>query len=142
MTDATSAAPLSAQAAQSEHEFCAKAGPLPAPGGDGRRFPRFNFRACINAVVYPSAADAAEQPLACQVLTRDISRSGINIVHKAQLFPGQAVTVVLNDGVERSVEVIWCRRLGAGCYSAGCRFVRQDDPAPREACAAPQPPAR
>jgi hypothetical protein len=51
----------------------------------------------------------------------------MNILHKTQLFPGQLVDVVLHDGNRRRLEVKWCRRLGVGCYTAGCRFVRTDE---------------
>ena len=49
-----------------------------------------------------------------------------DLLHKQQLFPGQKIDLVLTDGQERRVEVIWCRRLGVGCYSAGCRFVKAE----------------
>ncbi len=113
-------------AAESEHEFFASGGPLPSSWDDGRLFPRFHFRACVDALVYPPAGDPSQEPQHCQVLTRDISRGGMNILHKAQLFPGQFADVVLHDGQQRRLEIMWCRRLGAGCYTAGCRFVRAD----------------
>jgi hypothetical protein len=113
-------------AAESEHEFFANSGPLPSSWDDGRQFPRFHFRACVDALVYPPAGDPSQEPQHCQVLTRDISRGGMNILHKAQLFPGQFADVVLHDGQQRRLEIMWCRRLGAGCFTAGCRFVRAD----------------
>ncbi len=124
--DITSPADISA--VETEHEFMAQAGPLaPVAGDDGRRFPRFHFRSCIDALVHPPANSPDGEPLHCQMLTRDISRGGMNVLHKAQLFPGQLIDVILHDGQRRRLEVMWCRRLGAGCFTAGCRFVRIDD---------------
>ena len=113
-------------AVQSEHEFHASNEPLKVAWEDSRRFPRFHLRVCIEATVYPPTNNRSQQLLKCQMLTRDISRGGMNILHKTQLFPGQLVDVVLHDGNHRRLEVKWCRRLGAGCYTAGCRFVRTD----------------
>ncbi len=120
------------EAARSEHEF--NVGPdvkslAESSGADSRRFPRLNYRTCVSAVVHPAPGEAGELPdvvARFQMLTRDISRGGLNLLHKQQLFPGQKIDLVLTDGQERRVEVIWCRRLGVGCYSAGCRFVKAD----------------
>ncbi|MEX2172829.1 MAG: PilZ domain-containing protein [Pirellulaceae bacterium] len=125
-TETENTLPVNVNPVGTEHEFFAKTGPLPIAWEDGRRFPRFHFRSCIEAVVYPPDNDPSQEPLACQVLTRDISRGGMQILHKAQLFPGQNLDVVLQDGMPRRLEVMWCRRLGSSCYSAGCRFVRTD----------------
>lgn len=115
-------------AAESEHEFNVQLVPAPAEAShDERRFPRAPFRACLQAIVFPPPGDTqsgGDSGTSCQFLTRDISRSGLNLLHKQQLFPGQKIDVVLTDGQERQLEVIWCRRLGAGSYSAGCRFVK------------------
>ena len=120
--------PASISAVESEHEFMAVAGSLaPVANDDGRRFPRFHFRACIDALVHPPANNPDAEPVHCQMLTRDLSRGGINVLHKAQLFPGQLIDVILHDGQRRRLEVMWCRRLGAGCFTAGCRFVRTDN---------------
>ena len=127
MTTSSTTQPADISAVQSEHEFLAQ--PVePSATADGRRFPRLNLRACVSAVVYAppgeTSDEAAGEGTRCQVLTRDISRGGMNILHKQQLFPGQKIDVVLNDGQQRRLEVTWCRRLGVGCYSAGCRFVK------------------
>jgi hypothetical protein len=127
MTTSSTSQPADISAVQSEHEFFAQSDD-PSVTADGRRFPRRDLRACINAVVYAppgeTAGEAADDGTRCQILTRDISRGGMNILHKQQLFPGQKIDVVLADGQQRRLEVTWCRRLGVGCYSAGCRFVK------------------
>jgi hypothetical protein len=115
-------------AADSEHEFNVQlaSSPVEAPTADERRFPRVPYQACLQAVVFPPPGEeqGSDAGTPCQLLTRDISRAGINLLHKQQLYPGQKIDVVLPDGQERRLAVIWCRRLGVGCYSAGCRFVK------------------
>lgn len=109
-----------------EHEFCVKLEPVSNGTSESRRFPRLDFRACVQALVHAPPGDPEGKPTSCQVLTRDISRSGMNLLHKSQVFPGQLIDLTLPDGQERRLEVVWCRRLGMGCYSAGCRFVKMD----------------
>ena len=121
--------PANLSAAESEHEFNVKLerSPAAAESVDDRRFPRQAYQARIRAVVYQppgEAADAAGAGKPCQMLTRDISRGGMSVLHNEQLYPGQQIDAVLADGNERRLEVIWCRRLAADCYSAGCRFVK------------------
>ena len=119
-------------AAAVEHEFSL---PVETPADEGhedRRFPRFSFRSCLHATVYPPPGNPEQEPRHCQVLTRDLSRGGMSLLHKEQLFPQQTIDVVLQDGLVRRLEVMWCRRMGAGCYSAGCRFVKLPDTATEE----------
>jgi hypothetical protein len=114
-------------AAAVEHEF-SLANETPADEGhEERRFPRFSFRSCLHATVYPPPGNRGQEPRHCQVLTRDLSRGGMSLLHKEQLFPQQTIDVVLQDGLVRRLEVMWCRRLGTGCYSAGCRFIKLPD---------------
>ena len=119
---------LDLAAAVSEHEFNVRHVPPPAAASaDAQRFPRAPFRASLQAVVFPppGAAECDGDPgTTCQLLSRELSRSGLNLLHKQQLFPGQKIDVVLTDGRERRLEVIWCRRLGVDSYSADCRFVK------------------
>ena len=129
MSHSTAAPAQGQSAAESEHEFLATSQPLKAGWEECRQYPRFHLRVSIEATVHPPTNEPTQAVLKCQVLTRDISRGGMNILHKSQLFPGQLVDVVLHDGNRRRLEVRWCRRLGAGCYTAGCRFVRMDEAA-------------
>jgi hypothetical protein len=126
---------------ESDKEFFGKSGPVPATVDDSRRFPRFYYRAYVPATIYPIKPGEAE-PQQCTILTRDLSRGGISFLHIGQLFPGQRLDVVLNDGVKRAVEVQWCRRLRDRCYLGGCRFIKAEDEQPVEppADAAPVPP--
>jgi hypothetical protein len=117
---------IACAAAQSDQDFFSKNGPLPTTFDDARRFPRFYYRSQVAATIHPLPGIEGASPLACNLLTRDLSRGGINLLHTQQLFPGQQIDLVLADGVLRSVEVVWCRRLAPRCWSAGCRFIRPD----------------
>jgi hypothetical protein len=107
---------------ESDAEFFAKTGPLPTAWEEARRHPRFYYRARAAATVHPFRG-AQQPPIECTVLTRDLSRGGLNLLHTEQLYPGQRIDLVLLDGVPRTVEVCWCRRLANRCYSVGCRFL-------------------
>jgi hypothetical protein len=117
---------IAAQAAQplieSDHEFFAKSGPVPAVMDDYRQFPRYYFRFCFTAKIKANRHQAAERQHL--LLTRDLSRGGLSVVHTEQLFPGQRLVVELNDA-PRTVEVQWCRRAAPQRYLSGCRFVKE-----------------
>lgn len=124
MSDASAPAVAGAgvPAVESDADFFAKSGPLPTAWDEARRYPRFYYRARVQAVVYPFRG-APQPPVECSLLTRDLSRGGINLIHTDQLYPGQRIDLTLLDGVRRIVEVCWCRRLAHRCYSVGCKFV-------------------
>ena len=109
---------------ESVDDFFAKQGPLPSKYDDSRRFPRFYFRTCAEALIYPAAGRQTPASAHCYVLTRDLSRSGLSLLHNAQLFPGQRIDIILNGEPPRLIEVVWCRRIADGRYSAGCRFCK------------------
>jgi hypothetical protein len=109
---------------ETEHEFFDKSGPLPTAWNEVRRFPRFYLRTIARAKVYPPKAAPQQAPKECLMLTCDLSRGGLAFLYKSLLFPGQRVDVVLHDNTERSLEVLWCRRIGDGCYWAGGRFMK------------------
>jgi hypothetical protein len=89
---------------------------------DARAFPRFPFRGRAKAVVFPPEERTAVEPIECEVLTTDVSRGGLSLLYRKQLYPGQQILLVLNDA-NRLVEVCWCCRVWAGLYSAGCRYI-------------------
>lgn len=91
-----------------------------------RRFPRFPVRSEVEATIYPREGDTGQEPQTCNLMVRDLSRGGMNILHVDQLFPGQRIDVVLHNGTRRPVEVMWCRRLANRCYTIGCRFVKTE----------------
>jgi hypothetical protein len=110
-------------ALEADLEFFNKSGPLPTAFDENRRHPRFYYRARVQAAIHPPG-NQNQAPVECTLLTRDLSRGGINLIHNEQVFPGQQIDLVLTDGSPRSVEVIWCRRIAHRCYSIGCRFIR------------------
>jgi hypothetical protein len=110
-------------AVESDQEFFAPSGPLPMAWDESRRFPRFYYRSCAEAIIYPLRGGKNSTPAQCFLLTRDLSRSGLSLVHNAQLFPGQRVDVLLNGEAPRQLEVVWCRRWTHSRYLVGCRFI-------------------
>jgi hypothetical protein len=111
---------------ESDNEFFAKAGPLPGHWDDVRQYPRFYFRSRVQAVVHPLKNDPSAAPVTCMLLTRDLSRGGLNLLHTQQLFPGQFVEFALADGVLRKAKIAWCRKVANRCYSAGAQFIAKD----------------
>jgi len=95
-------------------------GPADCDFRDVREFPRFPFRGRARAIVLP--LKSSNEPLECEVITTDVSRGGLSILHRKQLRPGQQIILVLNNA-QRLVEVCWCCRVWSGLYSAGCRFL-------------------
>jgi hypothetical protein len=123
----------------SDAEFFSKSGPVPSRWDDARRFPRFAYRARVKGTVYPNSGSKNKHPVECLLLTRDVSRGGMNLLHTEQLFPQQRIDVVLKDGSVRPVEVVWCRRLAHRCYSLGCRFIKPDFDCPEMSADAASP---
>jgi hypothetical protein len=89
---------------------------------DVREFPRFPFRGRARAIVLP--LEPTDEALECEVITTDVSRAGLSLLHRKQLCAGQQIILILNDA-QRLVEVCWCCRVWSGLYSAGCRFVSE-----------------
>jgi hypothetical protein len=90
--------------------------------GDARAYPRYSFRGRARAVVFPPHGSHETEPHEYEVITTDVSRGGLSLLHRAQLYPGQQVLLVLR-GANRLIEVTWCCRVWPGLYSAGCKFV-------------------
>jgi hypothetical protein len=93
---------------------------------DDRQFRRLPFRGRARAVVYPPPQEPAAEPQEWEVLTTDLSRGGLSIMHRKQLQRGQQLLLVLSD-TSRQVEVCWCCRVWAGLYASGCRFTDAAD---------------
>jgi hypothetical protein len=108
---------------ESDHEFFELTGPMPTAWDDHRRFPRFYYRSCAEAIIHPLRSSKTATRCQCFLLTRDLSRGGLSIIHTEQLFPGQKLDVVLNGNAPRAVEVVWCRRWSNNRYAIGCRFL-------------------
>ena len=127
-----SQAPAS-QFVESDDEFFELTGPLPTAWDDHRRFPRFYYRSCAEAIIHPLRISKNATRCQCFLLTRDLSRGGLSLIHTEQLFPGQKLEVILNSEAPRLVEVVWCRRWSNNRYAVGCRFLGASSTPPAEA---------
>lgn len=87
-----------------------------------RRSSRIPFRGRAAAVVFPPPSSPKAEPVESEVLTTDISRTGLSLLHRRALSPGQQVLLQLSRG-NCTVEVCWCCQVWSGLYVAGCRFV-------------------
>ena len=96
---------------------------FPVVGAEGRRFERYEFRALATATIHPPAGRAGERPQVCYVLTRDLSRGGISILHPTRLAQHQQIDLELSDGRKFTLDVQWIKRLDRNSYCIGCRFV-------------------
>jgi hypothetical protein len=99
---------------------------FPVVGAEGRRFARYQFRALATATIYPPAGRVEERPQVCYVLTRDLSRGGISILHPTRLAHHQRIDLELSDGRKLTLGVQWIKRLGRHSYCIGCQFVAID----------------
>ena len=88
-----------------------------------RSDPRVPFRGRAQALVFPTLATAAISDLEdAEIVTSDLSRSGVSLLYQRQLARGQRLLLLLQD-TSRMVEVCWCCPVWEGLYVAGCQFV-------------------
>jgi hypothetical protein len=62
----------------------------------------------------------------CSAFSREISHSGIGLLHIMPLKAGVAAQLTITAGatkLQKSAEVIWCRPAGEGWYLSGWRFI-------------------
>jgi hypothetical protein len=57
------------------------------------------------------------------VYTNDFSKLGCSLFHSETLYPGERLSLILLTGIEKSIEVAWCRRLDTNCYAIGAQFI-------------------
>jgi hypothetical protein len=108
--------------AESESEFFERTGPMPMIDENDRVYPRYYFRSCAEVTIYP-LDESQPVPVPCFVLTRDLSRDRVSLIHYEQLVPGQRLDVVLNGEAPRPVEVVTCEPWIDGRFAVGCRFL-------------------
>ena len=87
-----------------------------------REHGRVPFRGRATALVYPLSSKVNAEPIESEVLTTDISRGGLSVLHRRELQPGQQILLMLTDN-SRMVEVCWCCKVWPGLYACGCRFM-------------------
>ena|SRR5688572_3969481 len=93
-----------------------------AEGNKEREHSRIPFRGRAAAVVFPPPSSPKSEAVESEVVTTDISRGGLSLLHRRELEPGQQVLLSLSRGT-CTVEVCWCCRVWSGLYIAGCKFV-------------------
>src|SRR5438309_2057535 len=113
-----------------ESEVEQATGLSPLGSSDSRRFPRYYFRALAVATIHPPVGREEEGAQTCYVLTRDLSRGGVSILHPTPLFQSQRVDLTLADGRTFTLSIRWIRQLERTCYLIGCRFMDVPSTAP------------
>ena len=88
---------------------------------DGRRFLRRNFRTECILELKQSIVTISRRHQYYHVYTKDLSRSGIGILHSQQLFPGERAQLWLPTA-KMSVCVARCYKHNSSCYEIGVRF--------------------
>ena len=103
-----------------------KTGAVPVPVDDVRRHRRVHCRGekYKAALEIRQSLPALSRETAWQaVYTNDFCKTGCSFLHSTPLYPGETLRMVLLTGVQRTIEVAWCRRLDKNCYAAGGEFV-------------------
>jgi hypothetical protein len=71
-----------------------------------------------------------ERPGRFSMFTRDLSRSGVGLLHAMEL-PLRTGRLIITpdegDKVERAVEIAWCEPVGEGWYISGATFLEMID---------------
>lgn len=119
---------FSMQVTSLETAFCSQAAAIdrlviassrPHDRRDAERHPFFQ----------PVTILAAGKASSHRAFTREISRTGIGLVHDGALDLGE-IGLVIHDGsaepVQLRVELLWCRPSGDGWYISGGRFLTPD----------------
>ena len=110
-----------------DDQFFLKSGSLPIRYDDRRRFARSYYRYCVDATIYPPDGEQVQSPKQHVLLTCDLSRGGVSILHYTEFFPGQRLDIAFDGNAPRRVKVVWCRRISGRFYAAGCRFITPED---------------
>jgi hypothetical protein len=118
----TAAPTLAEELVEAVPDFFEKTGPAANAWNEMRQYRRSHYRRTTRATIF-APRDSAQARLTGDVtVTRDVSRCGIGILLRDQLFPGQHVELELIDGQPQRAEVIWCHREGKH-FHAGCCFL-------------------
>ena len=94
----------------------------PAHPATEREYSRIPFHGRAAVVIFSPPSASKTEPVESEVVTTDISRGGLSLLHRRELEPGQQVLLSLSRGT-CTVEVCWCCRVWPGLYIAGCRFT-------------------
>ena len=94
---------------------------------ENRKFRRHDFRTLAIATIYPPKGREQDPVQMCYVLTRNVSRGGICILHPTPLSHSQRIDLELPDGRKFSLAIRWVTRMEHGRYIIGCRFAEIAD---------------
>ena len=94
--------------------FRAARGPAPLAFDTRRAYRRFFLR---NKAILETG------DVSLAIYTKDVSRQGIGVLTPVQLLPKTKVRLRLPAGDIYQLEIARCRRIAAGCYECGTRFV-------------------
>src|SRR5205814_1132564 len=100
---------------------------IPEGRPENRKFRRHDFRTLAIATIHPPNGREHEPVQMCYVLTRNVSRGGICILHPTPLFHSQRIELELSDGRKFSLAIRWVTRVEHGRYVIGCRFAEIAD---------------
>jgi hypothetical protein len=90
---------------------------------ENRKFRRHDFRRLAIATIHPPNGREHEPVQMCYVLTRNVSRGGICLLHPTPLFQSQRIDLELSDGRKFTLAIRWVTRMEHGRYVIGCRFA-------------------
>jgi len=121
--------PCHVQLPQKLRDAFEKTGAAPVPADDLRRHRRVYCRGEKRraALGLRQSLPALTRDTAWHsVYTIDFSKQGCGFLHSAILYPGERLRLILLTGVERAIEVAWCRRLDKYCYAIGAQFIETE----------------
>jgi hypothetical protein len=103
-------------------DFFDRSGAMGTHWIENRQFPRFYFRTPAAMEIEPSLPTLQRTPRRERVYVKDVSRVGLALLHGEQLYPGERLRLLFEDGIERRSTVSRCRRIQANCYEVAARF--------------------
>ena len=124
------ALPCQVQLPEKLRESFELAGPTPSMPNDHRRFPRVRCRSKRHRAALkrlPTFAALASSQQWSAVYVADFSKTGVQVLHAEQLFPGERLRLLLLTGNLLDLEVVRCRRMGDACFAVGTQIVRTED---------------
>ena len=111
------------------HDYSTYAHATPSMPNDHRRFPRVRCRSKRHRAALkrlPTFAALASSQQWSAVYVADFSKTGVQVLHAEQLFPGERLRLLLLTGNLLDLEVVRCRRMGDACFAVGTQIVRDE----------------
>ncbi len=102
--------------------FLEKRGPMPPVANELRRFPRFYYPASAMARTEQVLPAFPREIAHAVVVTKDLSRTGISLLHTDQLYPGEVLKLWLPCG-EKQLLIVRSQQKAEACFEAAGFFV-------------------